>query len=76
MITALKEIREKQDSGQPLIASEIKTSLTNLYSENLIEPTTIDVNGEKVPSCEITQFGTEVLKQLDEEGQGAHHESD
>jgi hypothetical protein len=70
MITALKEVREKSSEGKSAPASEIKSSLTNLYSENLVEPTSIEVRGEKVPGVEITQFGWEVLKHLDEEKPG------
>ena len=71
MIQGLQEIRKIHDSGKPVIASEVKASLTNLYSENLIEPNKVDINGESVQVCEITQFGWEVIKHLDNDKQGA-----
>ncbi len=68
MIAALKEVRILQESAQPFSVDAIKHPLANLYSENLLEPTTVDLDGNKVSSCEITSFGWEVLKQLDADG--------
>lgn len=65
MIAALKQVRSLQESGNPFSVETIKQPLTNLYSENLIEPTTVEIDGNKVTSCEITNFGWEVLKKLD-----------
>ena len=67
MIQALKEVRTLSESGKPFSADDVKCPLTNLYSENLVKPVPIELNGEKVMGVAITDFGKEVLKKIDED---------
>ena len=67
MIKGLKAIRKLRESGSLLCIDDVDIPLTQLYSENLVEPKTIEVDGKKVMSCVITEFGENILKQIDEE---------
>jgi hypothetical protein len=67
MVQALQMVRELQESGKEFSTDDIKLPLTNLYSENLVEPVTIERNGEHLMSCVITDFGWAVLKKIDED---------
>ncbi len=68
IIEALKEVRDLQNSGRPFSTEEIKKPLTNLYSQNLVEPSTVELEGQKLMTCKITDFGWDVLKKIDEDG--------